>query len=66
MIASYAGLFNLDLETVIPAVLMFRTLLFWLPIPPGIAAYFQLRHTVHGWEEERAAKRNAVGAAATL
>jgi uncharacterized membrane protein YbhN (UPF0104 family) len=53
MIAAYAGLFNLPVETVIPAVLMFRTLLFWLPILPGIAAYFQLRKTVERWETEQ-------------
>jgi putative heme transporter len=52
MIGSYA-LFGLPVETVIPAVLMFRTILFWLPIPPGIAAYFQLRKTVERWEQER-------------
>jgi hypothetical protein len=28
---------------------------FWLPIPPGIVAFFQLRGTVAGWEAERAA-----------
>jgi uncharacterized protein (TIRG00374 family) len=52
IIGAYA-LFGLPLETVIPAVLMFRTIVFWLPIPPGIAAYFQLRKTVERWEEER-------------
>ena len=26
---------------------------FWLPIPPGIVAYFQLRRTVAEWEGER-------------
>jgi uncharacterized protein (TIRG00374 family) len=53
MIGAYA-LFGLPLETVLPAVLMFRTIVFWLPIPPGIAAYFQLRKTVERWERERA------------
>jgi uncharacterized protein (TIRG00374 family) len=54
MIGAYA-LFGLPLETVIPAVLMFRTIVFWLPIPPGIAAYFQLRKTVERWDRERSA-----------
>ena len=25
---------------------------FWLPIPPGIIAFFQLRSTVNRWERE--------------
>jgi hypothetical protein len=25
---------------------------FWLPIPPGIVAFFQLRNTVNRWERE--------------
>ena len=29
-----------------PAVLTYRVIAFWLPIPPGIVAYFQLRRTV--------------------
>ena len=38
---------------VFPAVLTFRVLAFWLPIPPGVVAYFQLLRTVHAWENER-------------
>ena len=45
-------LFGLPEETVFPAVLIFRLVSFWMPIPPGIFAFFQLRHTVHHWEEE--------------
>ena len=45
-------LFGIPEETVFPAVLIFRLVAFWMPIPPGIFAFFQLRHTVHGWEEE--------------
>ena len=26
---------------------------FWLPIPPGIVAFLQLRKTVQRWERER-------------
>jgi putative heme transporter len=45
-------LFGLPEETVFPAVLIFRLVSFWMPIPPGIFAFFQLRHTVRHWEEE--------------
>ena len=45
-------LFGLPEETVFPAVLIFRLVAFWMPIPPGIFAFFQLRHTVHRWEED--------------
>ena len=36
-----------------PAVLTYRVIAFWLPIPPGIVAFFQLRRTVTRWEHER-------------
>jgi putative heme transporter len=45
-------LFGIPEETVFPAVLTFRLVAFWLPIPPGVVAFFQLRHTVHAWETE--------------
>jgi uncharacterized protein (TIRG00374 family) len=45
-------LFGIPEQTVFPAVLIFRLVAFWMPIPPGIFAFFQLRHTVHRWEEE--------------
>jgi uncharacterized protein (TIRG00374 family) len=53
MIAAFV-LFGIDESTVFPAVLCYRVIAFWLPIPPGIVAFFQLRGTVAGWEEERA------------
>jgi hypothetical protein len=34
-------------------VLTYRVIAFWLPIPPGIVAFFQLRKTVTRWEAER-------------
>ena len=40
--------------TIFAAVLTYRLIAFWLPIPPGIVAFFQLRRTVSHWEEERA------------
>ena len=48
-------LFGQPAEVIFPAVLAYRTIAFWLPIPPGIVAYFQLRRTVARWEDEGAA-----------
>jgi uncharacterized protein (TIRG00374 family) len=45
-------LFGIDYDAVFPAVLIYRGIAFWLPIPPGIIAFFQLRHTVRRWEQE--------------
>jgi uncharacterized protein (TIRG00374 family) len=45
-------LFGLPEETVFPAILIFRLVSFWMPIPPGIVAFFQLRKTVHRWEAD--------------
>jgi putative heme transporter len=45
-------LFGFPSETVFPAILIFRLVSFWMPIPPGVFAFFQLRHTVHRWEQE--------------
>jgi uncharacterized protein (TIRG00374 family) len=45
-------LFGIPEETVFPAILVFRLVSFWMPIPPGIVAFFQLRKTVHNWEAE--------------
>jgi uncharacterized protein (TIRG00374 family) len=56
-------LFGIDESTVFPAVLTYRVIAFWLPIPPGIVAFFQLRGTVAGWEAER---KLAARPAATL
>jgi uncharacterized membrane protein YbhN (UPF0104 family) len=45
-------LFGIPETTVFPAILVFRLVAFWMPIPPGIIAFFQLRKTVHRWEME--------------
>jgi uncharacterized protein (TIRG00374 family) len=45
-------LFGFAGETVFPAILVFRLVAFWLPIPLGVVAFFQLRKTVHRWEED--------------
>jgi putative heme transporter len=46
-------LFGLDGATVFAAILTYRLMAFWLPIPPGIVAFFQLRQTVQRWEREK-------------
>jgi uncharacterized protein (TIRG00374 family) len=53
MIAAFV-LFGIDEAIVFPAVLAYRVIAFWMPIPPGIVAFFQLRTTVAQWERERA------------
>jgi uncharacterized protein (TIRG00374 family) len=45
-------LFGIPEETVFPAILIYRLVAFWLPIPPGVVAFFQLRKRVVRWEEE--------------
>jgi putative heme transporter len=45
-------LFGIPEETVFPAILVFRLVAFWMPIPPGVVAFFQLRKTVQRWETE--------------
>jgi uncharacterized protein (TIRG00374 family) len=51
MIAAFV-LFDIPTATVFAAVLTYRVIAFWLPIPPGIVAYVQLRNTVAEWESE--------------
>ena len=45
-------LFGVPEGEVFAAVLTYRVIAFWLPIPPGIVAFFQLRRTVARWEQE--------------
>jgi uncharacterized protein (TIRG00374 family) len=45
-------LFGIPSSDVFPVILVFRTIFFWVPIVPGLIAYFQLRRTVAGWEQE--------------
>jgi putative heme transporter len=45
-------LFGIPGAEVFAAVLTYRVIAFWLPIPPGIVAFFQLRNTVRRWERE--------------
>jgi putative heme transporter len=51
MIAAFV-LFDIPTATVFAAVLTYRVIAFWIPIPLGIIAYIQLRTTVAGWEAE--------------
>jgi uncharacterized protein (TIRG00374 family) len=44
-------LFGLPKETIFPAVLIYRLVAFWMPIPFGVVAFFQLRKTVQRWED---------------
>jgi uncharacterized protein (TIRG00374 family) len=47
-------LFGYPGQEVFAAVLVYRVIAFWLPIPPGVVAFFQLRRTVARWDRERA------------
>ena len=44
-------LFGLPEAHVFAGVLIYRLIAFWLPLPPGIVAFFQLRRTVKRWED---------------
>ena len=63
MIGAFS-IFGIDDSVVFPAVLTYRVIAFWLPIPPGIVAFVQLRKTVAEWERESeepdAAKRTTL------
>jgi uncharacterized protein (TIRG00374 family) len=54
-------LFGLPDATVFAAVLTYRLIAFWLPLPPGILAFFQLRRRIQVWQDtELPIDRNAV------
>jgi putative heme transporter len=52
MIGAFS-IFGIDDSIVFPAVLTYRVIAFWLPIPLGVVAFVQLRGTVAEWERER-------------
>jgi uncharacterized protein (TIRG00374 family) len=54
-------LFGLPSAEVFAAVLTYRVIAFWLPIPPGIVAFFQLRKTVNRWEREGRERPERIG-----
>jgi uncharacterized protein (TIRG00374 family) len=45
-------LFGFPEAEVFAAILIYRLVAFWLPIPPGVLAFFQLRRTVRRWKAE--------------
>jgi uncharacterized protein (TIRG00374 family) len=45
-------LFGIDADTVFPAILTFRLVGFWLPIPVGVWSFVKLRRIVRRWEAE--------------
>jgi uncharacterized protein (TIRG00374 family) len=48
MIGAFAA-FGVDSGLAVVAVLVYRAFTFWLPLIPGVVAYFQLRKTVERW-----------------
>jgi uncharacterized protein (TIRG00374 family) len=54
-------LFGLPSAEVFAAVLTYRVIAFWLPIPPGVVAFFQLRKTVSRWEDEGRERPEPIG-----
>ena len=45
-------IFGTPASTVIAAVLVYRLIAFWMPLPPGVVAFLQLRRTVARWDSE--------------
>ena len=54
MIGAFAA-FGVDAGLAVVAVLVFRALTFWLPLVPGVIAFFKLRARVEIWRRERGA-----------
>ena len=52
MIGSFAA-FGVDAGLAVVAVLVFRAFTFWLPLIPGVIAFFRLRARVERWRNER-------------
>jgi uncharacterized protein (TIRG00374 family) len=46
--------FDVNGGLAVVAVLVYRAFTFWLPLIPGVIAYFQLRHTVDRWRADPA------------
>jgi uncharacterized protein (TIRG00374 family) len=53
MIGAFAA-FGVDSGLAVVAVLVFRAFTFWLPLVPGVIAYFRLRRTIETWKQEAA------------
>ena len=58
MVGAYTA-FGVDFDLALVAVLVYRAFTFWLPLIPGVFAYFRLRRTVDHWEQDRAASAAA-------
>jgi uncharacterized protein (TIRG00374 family) len=58
MIGAYAA-FGVDSGLAVVAVLVYRAFTFWLPLLPGVIAYFRLRQTVDRWKQEGVASAAA-------
>ncbi len=54
MIGAFAA-FGVDAGLAVVAVLVFRAFTFWLPLLPGVIAFFRLRARVEAWRRERGA-----------
>jgi uncharacterized protein (TIRG00374 family) len=54
LIAAFLA-FGVNFDQALVAVLVYRAVTFWLPMIPGVVAYFQLRHTVETWRQDRTA-----------
>jgi uncharacterized protein (TIRG00374 family) len=54
MIGAFAA-FGVDAGLAVVAVLVFRAFTFWLPLLPGVIAFFRLRARVDQWRRERGA-----------
>ncbi len=54
MIGAFAA-FGVDAGLAVVAVLVFRAFTFWLPLLPGVVAFFRLRARVEQWRRERGA-----------
>ena len=54
MIGAFAA-FGVDAGLAVVAVLVFRAFTFWLPLLPGVIAFFRLRAQVEEWRRERGA-----------
>ena len=52
MIGAFAA-FGVDAGLAVVAVLVFRAFTFWLPLLPGVIAFFRLRARVEEWRHER-------------
>ena len=58
MIGAFAA-FGVDSGLAVVSVLVYRAFTFWLPLLPGVVAYFGLRRTVDGWRQEGTASATA-------